>query len=157
MAVSGNPGDFEVIIDFFDETIADFVAKGITPILIDHQRRLVAGERNQFLGAYGSVWKENLSRTQLQIELVTRDREAHTVTTRLRAKKTNFDELPELIEVKTTFSTDAIALETVATDDTDRAVEETISARDRVLAKIGLTPEEFEEGVREFARKFYGA
>jgi hypothetical protein len=136
LAVSGNPGDFEVVIDFFDETIADFVANGITPILIDHQRRLVAGERNQSLGAYGSVWKENLSRTQLQIELVTRDRQAHTVTTRLRAKKTNFDELPEPIEVKTTFSADAIALETVATEDTDRAVEETISARERVLAAI---------------------
>jgi AAA domain len=136
LAVSGNPGDFEVIIDFFDETIADFVANGITPVLIDHQRRLAAGERNQSLGAYGSVWKENLSRTQLQIELVTRDREAHTVTTRLRAKKTNFDELPEPIEVKTTFSSAAIALETVATEDTDRAVEETLSARDRVTAAI---------------------
>ena len=136
LAVNGNPGDFEVIIDFFDETIADFVANGITPVLIDHQRRLAAGERNQSLGAYGSVWKENLSRTQLQIELVTRDRQAHTVTTRLRAKKTNFDELPEPIEVKTTFSADAIALETVATEDTDRAVEETLSARDRVLAAV---------------------
>lgn len=82
------------------------------------------------------MWKENLSRTQLQIELVTRDREAHTVTTRLRAKKTNFDELPEPIEVKTTFSADAIALQTVATEDTDRAVEETLSAHDRVLAAI---------------------
>ena len=136
LAVNGNPGDFEVIIDFFDETIADFVANGITPVLIDHQRRLAAGERNQSLGAYGPVWKENLSRTQLQIELVTRDRQAHTVTTRLRAKKTNFDELPEPIEVKTTFSADSIALETVATEDTDRAAEETLSARDRVLAAI---------------------
>jgi hypothetical protein len=149
LAVSGNPGDFEVIIDFFDETIAHFVANGITPILIDHQRRLVAGERNQSLGAYGSVWKENLSRTQLQIELVTRDREAHTVTTRLRAKKTNFDELPEPIELKTTFSTDAIALETVATEDTDRAVEETISARDRVLAAIRALGEAGPNAIQE--------
>lgn len=28
--------------------------------------------------------------------------------------------------------------------------------RRRVLAKIGFTPEGFEEGVQEFARKFYG-
>ena len=135
LAISGNPGDFETVIDFFDETIADFVANGITPVLIDHQRRLANGERNQSLGAYGSVWKENLSRTQLQIELVTRDRDAHTVTTRLRAKKTNFDELPEPIEVKTTFTADAITLEVVATEDTDRATEETLSARDRVLCR----------------------
>ena len=149
LAVSGNPGDFEVIIDFFDETIADFVANGITPVLIDHQRRLAAGERNQSLGAYGSVWKENLSRTQLQIELVTRDREAHTVTTRLRAKKTNFDELPEPIEVKTTFSADAIALKTVATEDTDRAVEETLSARDRVVAAIRALGEAGPNAIQE--------
>ncbi len=149
LAVSGNPGDFETIIDFFDETIADFVAHGITPVLIDHQRRLAAGERNQSLGAYGSVWKENLSRTQLQIELVTRDRDAHTVTTRLRAKKTNFDELPEPIEVKTTFTSDAITLETVATEDTDRAAEETLSAKERVLAAIRALGEAGPNAIQE--------
>jgi hypothetical protein len=136
LAVSGNPGDFEVIVEFFEEVVADFTANGITPVLIDHQRRLIPGERNQALGAYGSVWKENLSRTQLQIELVRRDRDAHTITTRLRPKKTNFGELPEPIEVKTTFSEEAIKLEVTETDDTDRAAEETVSAGDRVLAAI---------------------
>ena len=149
LAVSGNPGDFETIIDFFDETIADFVAHGITPVLIDHQRRLAAGERNQSLGAYGSVWKENLSRTQLQIELVTRDRDAHTVTTRLRAKKTNFDELPEPIEVRTTFTADAITLEAVATEDTDRAAEETLSAKERVLAAVRALGEAGPNAIQE--------
>ncbi len=149
LAVSGNPGDFETIIHFFDETIADFVANGITPVLIDHQRRLAAGERNQSLGAYGSVWKENLSRTQLQIELVTRDRDAHTVTTRLRAKKTNFDELPEPIEVRTTFTADAITLEAVVTEDTDRAAEETLSAKDRVLAAVRALGEAGPNAIQE--------
>ena len=50
-AVSGNPGDFEVIVEFFEEVVADFTANGITPVLIDHQRRLIPGERNQTLGA----------------------------------------------------------------------------------------------------------
>ena len=136
LAVGGNPGDFEVIIEFFEEVVADFTANGITPILIDHQRRLVAGERNQSLGAYGSVWKENLARTQLQIELVKRDREAHTVTTRLRPKKTNFGELPEPIEVITTFAEETIELEATEIDDNDLAGEETLTARDRVLAAI---------------------
>ncbi len=149
LAVNGNPGDFETIIDFFDETIAAFVAEGVTPVLIDHQRRLAAGERNQSLGAYGSVWKENLSRTQMQIELVARDRDAHTVTTRLRAKKTNFDELPEPIEIKTTFASDAITLEVVIAQDTDRAAEETLSARDRVLAAINALGEAGPNAIQE--------
>jgi hypothetical protein len=136
LAVSGNPGDFEVVVEFFEEVVAAFVAEGITPVLIDHQRRMLAGERNQALGAYGSVWKENLARTQLQIELVSRDRKAHTVTTRLRAKKTNFDELPEPLEVLTTFAENAIKLEAITTEDVDRASEETLNADERVLAAI---------------------
>ncbi len=152
LAVSGNPGDFEVVVEFFEEVVADFTAHGITPVLIDHQRRLIPGERNQSLGAYGSVWKENLSRTQLQIELVGRDREAHTVTTRLRPKKTNFGELPEPLEVRTTFSEEAIKLEVVETDDADRASEETVAARDRVLAALRTVEEAGPDEITEICQ-----
>jgi hypothetical protein len=31
LAVSGNPGDFEVVVEFFEEVVAAFVANGITP------------------------------------------------------------------------------------------------------------------------------
>jgi hypothetical protein len=34
LAVSGNPGDFEVVVEFFEEVVAAFVANGITPVLI---------------------------------------------------------------------------------------------------------------------------
>jgi hypothetical protein len=136
LALGANPGDFEVIVDFFDEAIASFIAEGITPVLVDHQRRLIPGEKNQSLGAYGSVWKENLARTQLQLELVARDREAHTVTTRLRAKKTNFDELPEPVGLRTTFSEDSIKLEVVEIEAGHKAQEETLTARDRVFYAI---------------------
>ena len=142
LAVSGNPGEFEVVIEFCGEVVDAFVGEGITPVLIDHQRRLIGGERNQSLGAYGSVWKENLARTQLQIELVSRDRKAHTVTTRLRPKKTNFDELPEPLEVLTTFSENTIKLEATTTDDVDRASEETLNADERVFAAIRAAGEE---------------
>ena len=152
LAVAGNPGDFDVIIDFFEEVVADFTANGITPVLIDHQRRIAQGERNQSLGAYGSVWKENLARTQMQVELVSRDREAHTMTTRLRPKKTNFGELPEPIEVMTTFSKDAIELEVVDLDDSERAGEDTLSARDRVLAALRAVDEAGPDEITEICQ-----
>lgn len=152
LALGGNPGDFEVIIEFFEEVIADFTAHDITPVLIDHQRRLAQGERNQSLGAYGSVWKENLARTQMQIELVSRDREAHTMTTRMRPKKTNFGELPEPIEVMTTFSKDTIELELVALDDSERAGEDTLSARDRVLAALRTVEEAGPDEITEICQ-----
>jgi hypothetical protein len=136
LAVRGNPGDFEVIIEFFEGIVTDFATEGIIPVLIDHQRRLAPGEKNQSLGAYGSVWKENLARTQTQLELVARDREAHTVTTRLRAKKTNFDELPEPVGLRTTFSEDTIKLEVVEIEAGHKAQEETLTASDRVFYAI---------------------
>jgi Domain of unknown function (DUF4326)/AAA domain len=135
-AVEGNPGDVDVIIDFFDDVLARFMAKGITPVLLDHQRRLQAGERNQVLGAYGTVWKDNLVRTQAQLELVSRDREKHTVTTRYRPKKASLGELPEPFGILASFSENAIRVESIELAESERAQEDTISAPDRVLAAL---------------------
>jgi hypothetical protein len=46
------------------------------------------------------------------------------------------------------------ALKFLETPEQKRQREE--AKRRRALAKIGLTPEELEEGVQEFKRKFYG-
>jgi hypothetical protein len=135
-AVEGSPGDVDVVIEFFDDVLAAFMAEGITPVLLDHQRRLQPGERNQVLGAYGTVWKDNLVRTQAQLELVARDREKHTVTTRYRPKKASFGELPEPFGILASFSENMITVESIELEDSERAKEDTISARDRVLAAL---------------------
>jgi hypothetical protein len=142
LAVNGNPGDFEVIIEFFDDVLEGFIAEGITPVLLDHQRRLQGGEKNQSLGAYGSVWKENLARAEAQLELVSRDREAHTVTTRFRPKKASFGELAEPFGILTTFSENAITLELVEVDGSERAKEQTLSAEERVIAALTAVGED---------------
>jgi hypothetical protein len=93
LALRGDLADAENVIDWFEDDLAAFLGEGITVVMIDHQRRRQPGERNQALGVFGSVYKENLSRTMIQIEFVRRDREEHSIITRIRAKKSNFDEL----------------------------------------------------------------
>ncbi len=136
LAIRGDAGSFEDVVSMFEEDLSAFCGEGVTPLLIGHQRRLQAGERGQSLGVYGSVFHENLARAVVQVELVSRDRENHTVLTRLRPKKANFSELGEPLEVKTTFAADKITLELVGLDDVDRAGEETLTAKERVLAAL---------------------
>ncbi len=151
LALRGDPGKFDDVVDMFEEDLAAFAGEGITVIMIGHQRRLQPGERNQSLGVYGSVFHENLARAVAQVELIGRDRENHTVTTRLRPRKANFTELAEPIEVKTTFTEEKITLELVELDDADKAGEETLNAKERVLAALrsvgedGAGPDELTE------------
>ncbi len=150
LAIQGDAGKFEDVVGMFEEDMAEFAKAGITALMIGHQRRLQAGESNQSLGVYGSVFFENLARSLVQVEFVSRDRESHTVLTRLRPKKANFSELGEPLEVKTTFhSSDPlpgenlvhaggkkITLEVIDLDDSDRAGEETLTAKERVHAAV---------------------
>jgi hypothetical protein len=150
LAIQGDAGKFEDVVGMFEEDVAEFAKAGITVLLIGHQRRLQAGESNQSLGVYGSVFFENLARSLVQVEFISRDRESHTVLTRLRPKKANFSELGEPIEVKTTFhSSDPVptadlvqevhkktTLEVVELDDSARAGEETLTAKERVHAAV---------------------
>ncbi len=151
LALRGDPGKVDDVVDMFEEDLAAFAGEGITAIMIGHQRRLQPGERNQSLGVYGSVFHENLARAVAQVELIGRDRENHTVTTRLRPRKANFTELAEPIEVRTTFTEEKITLELVELDDADKAGEETLNAKERVLAALrtvgeaGAGPDELTE------------
>ena len=156
LAIRGDAASFEDVVSMFEEDLSAFSGAGVTPLLIGHQRRLQAGERGQSLGVYGSVFHENLARAVVQVELVSRDREAHTVLTRLRPRKASFSELGEPLEVKTTFLADSITLELVEIDEADRAGEETLTAKDRVLAAVGALgeagPDEITEACQTLRR-----
>jgi DNA-binding MarR family transcriptional regulator len=136
LALQGDATDYQDVVAFFEENLAAFAGEGITVILVDHQRRAQPGERTQSLGSFGSVYKENLSRSQVQVEFVGRDRDEHTLTLRLRAKKANFSELAEPVGVRIKFGEDRVSLERVELTDADRAQEETLNSEERVLAAL---------------------
>jgi hypothetical protein len=124
------------VIGFHNTFIAPFQNQGVTPVLVDHQARQQPGEGYQSKGAYGSAYKEHLSRSLIQVEAGDRSAEQGVLNVRLRHKKSNFAPLEEPFDVALTFSDDVIVATTRELTAQDKAQEQTLNGTDRVLAAL---------------------
>ncbi len=135
-AMVGDMAAAKDVIEFHNCYIAPFKAAGVTPILVDHQARQQGGEGYQSKGAFGSAYKEHLSRSLIQVEAGDRSAEQGTLNVRLRHKKTNFGVLAEPFDVSLSFSDEMILAATRGLTPADRAQEATLNAEDRVVAAL---------------------
>ena len=135
-AMVGDMSAARDVIEFHNRYIAPFKALGATPLLIDHQARQQAGEGYQSKGAFGSAYKEHLSRSLIQVEAGDRSVEQGTLNVRLRHKKTNFGALADPFDVSLSFSDESIVASTRELAPADLAREATLNAEDRVVAAI---------------------
>jgi hypothetical protein len=139
-AMVGDMAAAKDVIEFHNCYIAPFKAVGATPLLVDHQARQQAGEGYQSKGAFGSAYKEHLSRSLIQVEAGDRSAEQGTLNVRLRHKKTNFGALCDPFDVTLEFSGEEISASVRELTPSDRAQEATLNARDRVLAALEDSP-----------------
>ena len=135
-AMVGDMAAAKDVIEFHNRYIAPFKTVGATPLLIDHQARQQAGEGYQSKGAFGSAYKEHLSRSLIQVEAGDRSVEQGTLNVRLRHKKTNFGALADPFDVSLSFSDESIVASTRELAPADLAREATLNAEDRVVAAI---------------------
>ncbi len=135
-AMVGDMAAAKDVIEFHNCYIAPFKAAGITPLLVDHQARQQAGEGYQSKGAFGSAYKEHLSRSLIQVEAGDRSAEQGTLNVRLRHKKTNFGALCDPFDVSLEFSDEKILASVRDLTPSDRAQEATLNAEDRVAAAL---------------------
>ncbi len=137
-AMVGDMAAAKDVIEFHNRYIAPFRNAGVTPLLIDHQARQQSGEGYQSKGAFGSAYKEHLSRSLIQVEAGDRSSAAEqgTLNVRLRHKKTNFGALCDPFDVTFAFAGEEISASVVELTPADRAREATLNARDRVLAAL---------------------
>jgi DNA polymerase-1 len=135
-AMFGDMGSARDVITFHSTYIAPFRALGVTPLLIDHQARQQAGESYQNKGAFGSAYKEHLSRSLIQIEGGGKGAEENVLTVRVRHKKTNFSALRDPFEVQITFSKDTITTEARELDSEDLSAEQTLNSTERVVQAL---------------------
>jgi archaellum biogenesis ATPase FlaH len=136
-------GDMESakdVLRFYNEHLRPLVDLGVTVLIVDHQSRTQEGQNYQKKGAFGSVYKENLARSVLQIERVSEDRDQGTLQVRFRHRKSNFGPRLEPFDVTITFGADKITAKAGAIEEAEKASEETISSRDRVLAAVKNGP-----------------
>jgi hypothetical protein len=135
-AMVGDMSAAKDVIEFHNCYIAPFKAVGATPLLVDHQARQQAGEGYQSKGAFGSAYKEHLSRSLIQVEAGDRSAELGTLNVRLRHKKTNFGALVDPFDVSLSFSDEMIVASTRDLAPADLAQETTLNAEDRVVAAL---------------------
>src|SRR5215210_1980342 len=135
-AMVGDMAAAKDVIEFHNCYIAPFREAGVTPLLIDHQARQQGGEGYQSKGAFGSAYKEHLSRSLIQVEAGDRNAEAGTLNVRLRHKKTNFGALCDPFDVALTFSDAEITASVRELTPADRAQETTLNSKDRVVAAL---------------------
>jgi hypothetical protein len=115
-----------------------FRVKGVGVLVIDHQSKLQAGQTYQSKGAFGSVYKNNLARSVIQVEAT--ERGEGTLTLRLRQKKHNFGPLAEPFGATLTFADDEVTLAPVELGAAELAEEATLNAADRVKLALEQGP-----------------
>jgi hypothetical protein len=129
-ALQGDAEAARDVISFFSRVVEPFRARGVGVLIIDHQSKLQAGQSYQNKGAFGSVYKNNLARSVIQVEAAERGK--GTLTVRLRHKKHNFGPLAEPLGATFSFTEDSVTLEPVELGAAELAEEATLNATDRV-------------------------
>jgi hypothetical protein len=137
-ALQGDAEASRDVISFFSGAMEPFRIKGVGVLIIDHQSKLQAGQSYQSKGAFGSVYKNNLARSVIQVEAT--ERGEGTLTLRLRHKKHNFGPLTEPFGATLTFAEDEVTLEPVELEAAELAEEATLNATDRVKLALEQGP-----------------
>lgn len=115
---------------FHHEYLDPYKVAGITLLVIDHQGKTQANERYQNKRTFGSVYKENLARSVLQVQPGARGSGLLTVT--IRQTKHNFGPKAEPFGARLTFTEEQITVSEHSLDATELAQEHTLNAAERV-------------------------
>jgi hypothetical protein len=138
IALQGDSESARDVIRFHHEYLDPFRAEDVTLLVIDHQGKTQTGERYQNKRSFGSVYKENLARSVIQVE--PRDQGEALLTLKLRQTKHNFGPKAEPFGAKLTFTEERITVDVHSLDATELAEETVLNARDRVMLALKSGP-----------------
>lgn len=127
-------GDAELsrdVLGFARYVMDPMRAAGITPLVVDHQSKLQAGERYQSKTMFGSVYKTNTIRSVFQVEV--RERVEDGVKLTLRHKKVNFGRLLDPFGAMVEWSLDKTTITPEDLTSDELAEEGTLNVADRIL------------------------
>jgi len=136
LALLGDASNYKDVISFHRECLDVFSSHlGVTPILIDHQANLQAGENYQNKSAYGNSYKNNLTRSRIQVELKDRGKSSRGVI--LRQMKVNLGAEADPFAVLIDFETEGVVTITRRDLGSEEIAEETVlPLKDRILATL---------------------
>jgi hypothetical protein len=127
-----------LLVRFHREYLDRFRAESVTLLVVDHQGKTQAGERYQSKRTFGSVYKENLARSVIQVE--PGDRGEGLLTLKLRQTKHNFGPKAEPFGAKLTFSEERITVDVHTLDATELVEEAVLNSGGRVMLVLRSGP-----------------
>lgn len=131
-------GDMEAsndIIAYIRDFVKPLLNHGITVHFIDHQPK-AQGSNYQDMTAFGSVYKRNLVRSQIQVEGRQDDEDSSKYQVIFRHKKHNFGPKLQPFGAELVFDEEAILLRSLAMDLDTMMKEKDIKVDDRVLLAL---------------------
>ena len=143
-------GDSEVskdVIRFFRQEIQAIKDTGATPLLIDHQAKVVKGEKYSDKQEFGSVYKTNSVRSSFQVR---GSWDENTMTATFTHKKHNLSRGLDPFSLRLTFGDEKVTVEKLEEAEPDPDKQPT--AREKVLEAW----EEMGEGTSSAAAKIAG-
>jgi hypothetical protein len=143
-------GDSELakdVLRFYRECIQPVRVAGATPLLIDHQAKVIKGEKYSDKQAFGSVYKTNAVRSSFQIRGAW---DGNELTATFTHKKTNFGPKVDDFSLKLVFGAEGIEVTRLA--DAIPNPDKEPSKKEQVLATV----EELERATAEMVQKATG-
>jgi RecA-family ATPase len=107
-ALEGDSESARDVLGFYRECVQPLKEAGATPLLIDHQAKIIKGEKYSDKQAFGSVYKTNAVRSSFQVRGSWDD---GTVSTTFTHKKNNFGRKEEDFTLKVSFGNGRIEVE----------------------------------------------
>jgi hypothetical protein len=134
VAMEGDAEASRDVLRFVKDTIDPFRAAGITSCIIDHQSKLQAGERYQNKTMFGSVYKRNMVRSVLQVEVNERLEEGLRLI--LRHNKTNFGKQLDSFGARITWEHKTTTIQPDELTESELAAEGTMNVKGRILLAL---------------------
>lgn len=133
IALEGDAKDSAEVIDFFSAYLEPFLAEDIAVLLVDHQAKGLPYQQGT---AFGSAYKRNLVRSEIQIEAVDQSELDGTLDLMFRHRKHNFGPLTHPFSSQITFKDGETRVNTMAIPEDRMVREQGIPVRDRIVMAL---------------------
>lgn len=140
LAMEGDMERGKDVLAFHARCVNPLRRTGATPLIVDHEGKLQAGEKHRDKSPFGSAYKAWAARSVLQFELSEYDRENSAVDIRVRQTKTNFAAQIEPFGARFMFEERKVRVVTFEIDDAELADETALPVRDRIKAALRNEP-----------------
>jgi RecA-family ATPase len=130
-ALAGDSEASKDVMAFHRNCVQPLKTAGATPLLIDHQAKLIKGERYADKGMFGSVYKSNQTRSNFQIRGASED---GAITASFAHGKNSFGPKAEDFSVRLSFAPERIMVEKL--DEAVRDPDREPSKRELILGAV---------------------